>query len=500
MTDSKKSSDALLPTERAACAPSGVNGFDEILLGGFPREQLHLIEGDPGTGKTTLGLQFLLEGQRHGEAGMYVTFTETAAQLRRNAQSHGWSLDGLTIHEMGAPAEALDPDAEYSFFHPSDVELSELTKAIFGTFGRAAPKRLVLDALAEVRLLAREPIRFRREVLALKQFFGDAGCTVLFLDDRTSGSGQNQLHSLADSVTILEQAAPGYGAQPRRLRVVKVRGVDFRSGYHDFAIRLGGLQVFPRLVAAEYRSEVLLSTVDSGLPALDALLGDGLARGTNTLVIGPAGAGKSVIATQYAVAAASRGERTAIYLFDERPPTYIARATGLGMRLADALTGGRITLQQLDPAELTPGQFAHVVRAAIKDGTQFVIVDSLNGYLQSAPEERQLLLHLHELLAFLGQSGVTTILTVAEHGVTGDAMSAPIDVAYLADTVLLLRYFEAGGAIRRALSVLKKRHGGHEATIRELSLNANGIHIGEPLSDFHGVLTGAPTLVAGRRT
>jgi circadian clock protein KaiC len=492
MTDSKKSSDAPLPPERA-CAPSGVNGLDEILPGGFPREQLHLIEGDPGTGKTTLGLQFLLEGQRHGEPGMYVTFAETAAQLRRNARSHGWSLDGLTIHEMGAPVEALDPDAEYSFFHPSDVELNELTKAIFGTFSRVAPKRLVLDALAEVRLLAREPIRFRREVLAFKQFFGGAGCTVLFLDDRTSESGHNQLHSLADSVMILEQAIPGYGAHHRRLRVVKVRGVDFRSGYHDFAIRPGGLQGFPRLVAAEHRSHARPSAVDSGLPALDALLGEGLARGTNTLIIGPAGAGKSVIGTQYAVAAARRGERTAIYLFDERPPTYSARAAGLGMGLADALTGGRITLQQLDPAGLTPGQFAHVVRAAIRDGTQFVIVDSLNGYLQSAPEERQLLLHLHELLAFLGQSGVTTILTVAQRGVPGDTLNSPIDVTYLADTVLLLRYFEAGGAIRRALSVLKKRHGGHEATIRELWLDANGIHIGEPLSNFHGVLTGVPT-------
>ncbi len=478
---------------------TGNTGLDDILNGGLPVNRLYLVEGDPGTGKTTLALQFLLEGARQGEPVLYVTLSETKEEMVSVTDSHGWSLDGVTIHELVPHEESLKTESQYTIFHPSEVELGDTTNAVIEEVERIQPRRVVFDSLSEMRLLARDPLRYRRQILALKQFFAGRQCTVLLLDDRTTTNGDLQVQSIAHGVLMLEHIAVEYGAERRRLRVIKLRGSRYRGGFHDFNIKTGGVEVYPRLVAADYRHDFKRESVSSNVPELDALLGGGIDRGTGTLVMGPAGCGKSSIAAQLMACSAKRGEYAVTFLFDEGVNTYLDRAAGLGADLRPDVEAGRISVQQVDPAELSPGEFAHNVRSAVdRDHARVVVIDSLNGYLQAMPEERFLIVQMHELLTYLNQQGVVTFLIVSQHGFMGSQMGTPIDVSYLADTVILLRYFEAEGAVRRAISVIKKRTGEHENTIRELRMTAKGIEVGKPLSEFHGVLTGVPTYTGER--
>ena len=476
---------------------TGILGLDDVLGGGFTPNRLYLVEGNPGSGKTTLALNVLLEGVRRGEKGLYVTLSETKAELAAVAGSHGWSLDGIEVLELVAPESELEPDNQNAMFQPSEVELGVTTKAILAEVERTKPKRVVIDSLSEMRLLAQSPLRYRRQVLALKQYFIGRECTVFLLDDRTSETEDLQLQSIAHGVVSLEQLSPDYGAERRRLRVLKLRGQKYRGGHHDFVIQTGGLDVFPRLVAGEHVRGPKRGTLKSGNAEMDALVGGGLQYGTSTLLIGPAGSGKSTLAIQYARAAAGRGERAVIFSFDERVDTILERTEGLGMDIAPFIDSGLIAIKAVDTAELSPGEFAHLARRAAegeggKPGAKVVVVDSLNGYLQAMPEERFLTAQLHELLTYLGHKGVVTFLLVAQHGLIGQ-MQTPVDTTYLADTVILFRYFEAMGEVRQALSVVKKRSGRHERTIRELSLGETGIKVGKPLREFHGVLGGTPT-------
>ena len=474
---------------------AGSAGLDTVLNGGFPANRLYLVEGDPGTGKTTMALQFLLEGARRGEPVLYVTLSETKEELTAVARSHGWSLEGVTLHELVPPAESLKTETQYTIFHPSEVELAETTSAVIEEVERIKPRRVVFDSLSEMRLLARDPLRYRRQILALKQFFAGRKSTVLLLDDRTSADTDLQVQSIAHGVLMLEQLELDYGPERRRLRVSKLRGSRFRGGFHDFTIKTGGIEVYPRLVAAERRRDFKSEPVASGVAALDALLGGGLDRGTATLLLGPAGSGKSSLGTHFAAAASARGEQAAAFLFDEGVNTYLGRAAGLGTDLWPEVEAGRLTVQQVDPAELSPGEFAHNVCAAVERGARVVVIDSLNGYLQAMPDERFLTAQMHELLTYLNQQGVVTLLVMAQHGFMGAGMVSPVDVSYLADTVVLLRYFEAAGSIRRAISVVKKRTGRHEDTIREMRLSSKGVEVGAPLTAFRGVLTGVPILI-----
>jgi circadian clock protein KaiC len=478
---------------------TGSEGLDLVLHGGFPANRLYLVEGDPGTGKTTMALQFLLEGARRGEPVLYVTLSETKEELTAVARSHGWSLEGVSLHELVPPEESLKTETQYTIFHPSEVELGETTRAVIDEVERIQPRRVVFDSLSEMRLLARDPLRYRRQILALKQFFAGRRTTVLLLDDRTSADADLQVQSIAHGVVMLEQMALDYGAERRRLRVSKLRGSRYRGGFHDFTIKTGGVEVYPRLVASVHRQEFMPESVTSGVAELDALLGGGLDRGTATLIMGPAGSGKSSVSAHFAAAAAVRGEVAAAFIFDEGVNTYLKRSAGLGADLQTHVGAGRLQVQQVDPAELSPGEFAHKVCEAVeRGGARVVIIDSLNGYLQAMPDERFLTAQMHELLTYLNQQGVVTILVMAQHGFMGSGMNSPVDVSYLADTVVMLRYFEAGGAIRRAISVVKKRTGPHEDTIRELRLSASrGVEVGEPLTAFRGVLTGVPIFVGG---
>jgi len=482
--------------EQRAGAPSatGTAGLDIILGGGLPPNRLYLIEGDPGAGKTTLALRYLLEGAKADETGLYVTLSETREEINAVAESHGWSLDGIHVMELVASEEALTPDSQYMMYHPSETELSETTKAVLDEVERVKPRRVVFDSLSEMRLLAQNPLRYRRQILALKQFFSGRKCTVLMLDDRSSDESDLQVRSIAHGVLTLEQLSPEYGAERRRLRVVKLRGKKYKGGYHDFTIVEGGLEVFPRLVASDHRHKFQREQVQSGVKALDDLLGGGLDRGTSTLILGPAGSGKSSVAVQYAVAAAERGERAAMFAFDESQGTLEARTAALGIDLQAHIDGGTITLQQVDPAEMSPGEFVHAVRRQVEERhAKVVVIDSLNGYINAMPEERFLTIQLHELLTYLGQKGVTTILVVAQHGLMGSAMQSPVDVSYLADSVILTRYFELRGRVKKAISVVKKRSGMHEEAIRELRVGKGGIQVGKPLENLRGVLTGVPT-------
>jgi len=481
-------------------SPSGVEGLDDILRGGFPQNCLHLVTGAPGTGKTTLAMQFLLEGVRRGERCLYITLSESKKEIEKVARSHGWVLSTLRVTELIPSEHNLAADAQLTVFNPSEMELGETTEALIAAVGEHRPQRLVIDSLSELRLIAQNALRYRRQVLALKQFFGGHDCTVLLLDDRTGGIEDDHLQSIAHGVVYLEQLANQFGAERRRVRVTKMRGVSFRGGYHDFAIRRGGLDIFPRLIAAEHATEFADVDQPTGNPQLDRLLGGGLPTGTSTLLLGPAGTGKSTVATQFAAAAAARGERVAMFVFDENIATFRSRSRKLGIPIETPLERGLITVQQVDPAELSSGEFATIVRRAAegRDASsrraKMIVIDSLNGYLNAMPEEKYLTAQLHELLSYLGQLGIVTVLTVTQSGMTGSMMS-PVDTTYLADNVLLFRFFEAAGRVRRALSVVKKRNGYHEPTIRELELNQSGIVIGEPLADFHGVLTGVPTYV-----
>lgn len=481
--------------------PTGISGIDDILRGGFSSDCLYLISGTPGSGKTTLAMQFLLEGAKVGESCLYVTLSESRREINKVARSHGWDLSSIHICELVPSERNLSAEAQLTVFNPSELELGETTEALIAEVNKHKPKRVVIDSLSELRLVAQNSLRYRRQILALKQFFGGLDCTVLMLDDCTGEYEDDQLQSIAHGVIMLEHLANQYGAERRRIRVVKMRGVSFRGGYHDFAIRKGGLDVFPRLVAAEHHETFEDAQLPSENAELDALLCGGLPIGTSTLLLGPAGTGKSTIATQFAVSAAKRGQRVAMYVFDENIGTFRSRSRKLGIPVEAHLQSGLMSVQQVDPAELSSGEFAAIVRRAV-DGTdasgkpaKVVVVDSLNGYLNAMPEEKFLTAQLHELLSYLGQKGVVTLMTVTQSGMVGSSMNSPVDTTYLADNVILFRFFEARGEVRRAVSVVKKRSGKHELTIRELRVNERGIQIGEPLSDFQGVLTGVPTYV-----
>jgi circadian clock protein KaiC len=439
-------------------------------------------------------MQFLQAGVRAGEPVLYITLSESEEELREVAASHGWSLDGVTVRQLVPTESALAADEQYTMFHPADVELSETTKIILADVEKLRPARVVFDSLSELRLLAGNPLRYRRQILAFKQFFAGRRCTVLLLDDLTSGDRDLQVQSIAHGVIHLQALNPEYGAERRRLRIVKFRGVKFRGGFHDYAIQRGGLEVFPRLVAAEHRRKREIERLSSGLPALDALLGGGLESGTSSLIIGAPGTGKSTLAAKCVHAAAERGQHAAMFIFDESRSTLLTRAAGIGIDLESHLQSGRVTIQQVDPAELSPGEFSHAVRKAVEQRqAAVVIIDSLNGFLSAMPDERFLIVQLHEMLAYLGEMGVATLLVAAHKGLIGTQMTSPIDASYLADAVLMLRYFEAEGEIRQAISVVKKRGGVHERTIREFRLVSGRIEVGEPLREFRGVLTGVPT-------
>ena len=472
---------------------TGNEGLDDILGGGLDANRMYLYEGRPGTGKTTLSLEFLLEGVRQGETVLYITLSETERELKLVARRHGWSLDGIHIFELVPPETTLDPGREITVLHPVEVELGETTKLILDRVSELNPTRVIIDSLSELRLLAQSSLRYRRQVLALKHFFAKRRCTVVLLDDMTSQQNDLQLHSISHGVVLLEQLAIDYGAERRRVRVVKMRGISFRGGFHDLTIRKGGLEIYPRLVASEHHRPFIGDPTPSGNAELDKLLGGGLERGTNALLIGAAGVGKSSMALTYAIAAAERGEKTAFFAFDEGRGTVEARARTMGLRLAPALESGMIRFQQIDPAEMSPGEFAAIVRRSVQqEGARLVIIDSLNGYLNAMPDGRFLILQMHELLSFLAQQGVLTILVLAQHGLVGP-MDTPLDISYLSDAVMMLRYFEHEGTVRRALSVVKKRSGDHEHTIREFRLTRRGIALGPPLRNFSGILSGTPT-------
>jgi circadian clock protein KaiC len=476
-----------------AYAATGVEGLDDILCGGFISNRLYLLEGMPGSGKTTLAFQFLMEGARRGESVLYVTLSETEEEIQAVAGSHGWSLEGIAIREV-LPAEGeLNPQEQYTVFHPSEVELTETTRKILEDVKRVNPVRIVFDSLSELRLLAGNALRYRRQILALKQFFAGRRCTVLLLDDMTAAEHDLQVQSIAHGAVLLEHSIPAFGTPRRRLRVTKYRGSDFRGGYHDYAIRRGGLIVYPRLVAAEHRAASSRERLSSGLKELDALLGGGIERGTSTLIHGAAGTGKSTIAALFAANAARRGECAALFIFDESVNTLLSRMKGLGLDLQPHVDSERIVIRQVDPAELSPGELAHAIRNAVDiKNCSMIVIDSLNGYLNSMPDEQFLVVHLHEMLTYLGQRGVATVLIAAQTGMISSQMSSPVDVSYLSDTVMLLRYFELDGEVRQALSVVKMRGGTHERTIRDFAMKDGRIVIGEPLRDFQGVFTGVP--------
>lgn len=485
------------PDESEARLSTGVSGLDDILNGGIPKGHLYLVEGDPGTGKTTLALQYLMEGARIGERGMYVTLSESKLELEQVARSHGWDITPITIYEMIPSDEDLSPEAQYTVFHPSEVELADTITAILKQIELVDPQRVVFDSLSEFRMLARDPLKYRRQILALKRYFAGRNCTVLLLDDRTAEGSSNdlQLQSIAHGVIKMQSLERDFGIKRRRLEVHKLRGSHFREGYHDYTIRTGGLATYPRLIASEHMPGFERKAIPSGLQELDDLLRGGLDAGTSSLFIGPAGCGKSTLALRYAYTSALRGEKSVIFTFDESLTTLTNRAKNLGMDPTELIASQMLEIHSVDPAELSPGEFVSRIRRMVdEEGLRLVVIDSMNGFLNAMPHEQFLAMQLHELLAYLGQQGIATLLTLAQHGFIGTTNS-PIDVSYLADTVLLFRYFERAGAIRQAISVLKKRSGTHERTIRELFFDDGTIRVGLPLDEFEGVLTGTPTYI-----
>ena len=491
-----RKSEAMAPNDAdSARCPSGIEGLDEILGGGLPRKCFYLIQGDPGSGKTTLALQFLLEGLRRGERVFYITLSETKDELLQVARSHGWSLDDIPLLELSAIETLLRPEAQTTVFHPSEIELNKVTNLLLEQTRHVNPARVVFDSLSEFRLIAETPLRYRRHLLNLKQEFAKYGSTVLLLDDKMDQSGigvDPHVLSLTHGVVEMEQLSPDYGTARRRLRVTKMRGVKFREGYHDYAIVTGGLRIFPRLVAAEHRLDFQRESVPSGVKEFDQLLGGGLDRGTTNLLIGPAGSGKSTIAVHYAAQMAGRKEHSMIFAFDETLEIMTARAEALGYPLKDLIKNDLLGARQIDPAEISPGEFASLVRESVDAGCKLIVIDSLNGYLNAMPGEKYLSNQLHELTGYLNQQGVLTILVMAQHGMV-TALESPLDLSYLCDTVINLRYFESAGEVRQSLAVIKKRSGNHERTIREFMLETGkGVRIGEPLREFRGILSGAP--------
>ena len=479
---------------------TGVSGLDEILAGGLSRGRLFLVEGSPGTGKTTIASQFLMAGAVAGEKVLYITLSETDEELRDGAASHGWTFDeNFDVFELTPPESLLDDDQQQSLLYSSDLELGETTKRIFEAFERVKPSRVVLDSLSEIRLLAQSSLRYRRQILSLKHYFSRHDATVLMLDDLTADVMDKTVHSVAHAVIRLEELSPNYGPERRRLRVLKYRGRRYRGGYHDFVIDTGGVRVFPRLVSAEHRAAFTREAIPIDNAELNELIGGGFERGASTLILGPAGTGKSLMTLSFVQSAIARGERAAMFVFDEELGLLFERAKGLGIDLQAMIDTDKLVIEQIDAAELTPGEFSERVRRCVeKHEVRTVVIDSLNGYQAAMPEEQALILHMHELLQYLNRQGVMTFLTVAQHGLVGD-MKSPVDVTYLADTVILLRYFEAFGRVRRAVSVVKKRTGAHEDTIREFMIGRNGITLGEPLTEFQGVLRGVPSLVGDTR-
>jgi circadian clock protein KaiC len=486
-----------LPPSLAEKCSTGVRGLDEICGGGLPRACMYLVEGTPGVGKTTLATQFLLEGRRRGESCLYVTLSETRRELDTVAHSHGWSLDGIEVIELADVEDALGGKGKTTLFHASEFELDELMRLLTTKVEELSPRRMVIDSLSELRLLTQSPLRFRRQMLTLKQRLADADCTVLVLDDRSAQEGDSHIHSIVHGAFLLSAQRLGYGVFRRFLSVTKLRATKFREGNHDYVIHKGGLEVFARLVASEHVGMHDKRTGSSGNARLDALVGGGLHYGTSNLLIGPAGSGKSTVAMMYAHAAASRGEHVRYYMFDETVSTMLGRAKAMGIDFGPLIESGRINLEQIDPAEISPGELAHRIRASVDaERTAVVAIDSLNGYVNAMPQEEFLHLHLHELVTYLNQNGVMTLLILAQHGLVG-TMGTPVDISYLADSVIVFRYFEALGEIKKAVSVIKKRSGMHESTVRELRLTQKGIVLGEPLVEFQGVLTGVPRVVGG---
>jgi circadian clock protein KaiC len=470
---------------------TGIAGLDDILGGGLTPQRVYLVEGSPGAGKTTLGLQFLLDGEARGEHGLYITLSETTEELKAVAASHGWNIDALSLFELAGDT-ALGIDSQQSVFHPSEIELGETTHNVMEHVDLVKPVRVVFDSLSEMRLLAQNPLRYRRQILALKQFFSARNCTVLLLDDKTS-DGDQHLHSIAHGVISLEQIAKEFGKERRRVNILKMRGIRFRGGYHDYSLDTGGITMYPRLVAAEHMLDFTPAIRSTGSAGFDALLGGGMVRGTNTLIVGPSGIGKTTLTARCLLSALERGENASFYLFDEGLGTFFARSAALGMELRPYLDKGQLRIQHIDPAELSPGQFAQMLRDAVEQQkVSFIAIDSLNAYLQAMPGEQYLTLQMHELLSYLNQQGVTTVLVLGQHGLVGEVHS-DVDLSYLADSTVLLRFFEANGRLRRAITVIKSRTASHALTIHELQLGPDGIRIGDALEGFEGVLTGLPS-------
>jgi circadian clock protein KaiC len=473
---------------------TGVAGLDDVLAGGFPTNHIYLVEGNPGSGKTTLALQFLLAGAESNEKCLYVTLSESADELKSVARSHGWDLSKIEIFELAVEKQLTSED-QNTFFHTAEVELGATNDAILEKMQEVKPTRVVIDSMTELKLMAQSPIKFRRQILAFKQYFARQNATVLLLDDKTSAISDQEVQSIVHGIVKLEQMSPEYGAERRRVNVTKMRGVSFRGGYHDFTIRRGGLAVFPRLIASEHGVVIGKDPLKSGISEVDRLMCGGIQRGSSTLIMGPAGSGKSTLSLQYAIAAAERGENAAVFTFDEGIHTIIARTKGMGLDIEKLIQSGKLKIQQIDPAELSPGEFASTIRKTVDaDGTKVVVIDSLNGYLNAMPEERFLVIQMHEILSYLSQMGVCTFLIVVQHGILGASMDSNVEISYLSDNVFLLRYFEDFGQVKQALSVVKKRAGPHEKTIRQFSLTENGLIVGPPITQFQAVLSGVPQM------